>query len=205
MTVAVRLRRRLVTALVGIAALALAACGLPEDSSPRVISEEALPPDLTDGPAATTTIPPELAEDRQVFLVKQLADDQYRLEPVPRQVRADATTEAKIASTLESLVRRPGGDDPALGTRVPETLLIQGVTLTDNTLTIDLSADMASVENISQRLAFAQLVFTATQFDEVDNVRFTIDGDEQNAVDGTGGAVPLVTRASYANFAPESG
>jgi spore germination protein GerM len=205
MTRTALLRRAPAAVLLVVAALLLGACGLPEDGSPRVISEEALPPDLTDRPDATTTIPPELAEDREVFLVNQLADNTYRLEPVPRAVRSDAAIEAKIASILESLVRRPEGDNRALGTRVPETLLIQGVELADSTLTIDLSADMASVENESQRLAYAQLVYTATQFDEVDNVRFTIDGAELNAVDGTGQAVPLVTRASYANFAPESG
>ena len=47
---------RLLVAGVALAAL-LASCGVPEDSSPRAISDDALPIELTDRPSATTTIP----------------------------------------------------------------------------------------------------------------------------------------------------
>ena len=198
-------RAALLVVALGAAGL-IAGCGLSEDGSPRVISDEALPPDLTDRPDATTTIPPELAEEREIFLVSQQADDTYRLVPRPRQVRADADTETKAKASLQALVRRTDTDDRSVGSNfVPETVVIQSVDLADKTLTIDLSADMANVDGQFQRLAYAQLVFTATQFDGIDMVRFTINGQVSNAVDGTGEAVPVVTRASYANFAPVGG
>lgn len=202
--------RRLTALAVLITAVALlvGACGLSEDGAPRAIDEEALPVELTDRPRATTTIPTELAEVRLSFRVSQQDDGTSRLVPVPRQVRADADVEAKIESVLDSLVRRAEGDEQAVGTNfVPNDVVVQSVDLNSDTdtVTIDLSADMADVDGPGQPLAYAQLVYTATQFDGVENVVFTIDGKAGNAVDGTGQSESLVSRASYANFAPLGG
>jgi spore germination protein GerM len=181
---------------------------LSEDSSPRAIDEEALPIELTNRPDATTTIPPEEGEDRQVYRVSQQDDGTSRLVEVTRRVRADDDDETKIQAVLESLVRRSEAGESSAGTNfIPPGVAIQGVDLNtnSNTVTIDLSADMADVDGPGQPLAYAQLVWTATQFEGVDNVVFTIDGEVSNAVDGRGQSESLVSRASYENFAPLGG
>jgi spore germination protein GerM len=204
-------RRPALLALAALVAITMvAACGLPEDSSPRLITDEALPAELTDRPDVTAPIPPDEAELRQIYLVTTEGEGETsRLVAVEREMRRNDNTEAKITATLNSLINR--GEDRTFRTFVPETLEVNGVTLDrgddegNGTLTIDLNGDMANVENIGQSLAYAQLVYTATQFPGVVNVRFTNNGEVASALNGTGESVPVVTRESYSDFAPAGG
>lgn len=193
-------------ALAAAVAVVAAACGIPDDDAPRVIAEDALPAELTDRPDVTAPIPPGEGETRIVYMVTaEGADQAPRLVAVQRTIRRTDDLEQKITATLNSLIDR--GEDREFGTRLPESLEVSGVHLntTDRVLQIDLNGDMASVEGRAQALAYAQLVFTATEFDGVDAVRFTKDGETANALKPDGESASLVTRSSYAEFAPPPG
>lgn len=195
--------RSILGALVLLVATIVAACGLPEDNSPRMIADEALPAELTDRPDVTAPIPPGEGEVRQIYLVTAEGQGETsRLVAVDREMRRDDDIESRILATLSSLIAR--GEDRTFRTFLPETLEVNDVELdaNNNTLTIDLNGELANVENIGQSLAYAQLVYTATQFPGVVNVRFTNNGDVASALNGAGESVPVVTRESYSGFAP---
>lgn len=191
-------------AAVAIIAAFVVSCGIPEDTAPRAISDDALPAELTDQPSATTTIPPELAEPAEIFLVVGEEDENSRLVSVPRQVRRDQSLEGKIRSVLESLVRRAGGESEVGTNYVPSTASILGLYLDRETgrLTVNLSSDMGQVDRRGLPLAYAQLVYTATQFEGVNSVAFRIDGQDGPVPNGDGESTQVVRRADYANFSP---
>ena len=186
-------------AAIVLALLLLAGCGVQDDSSPRALAPEDVPFGLLD--PATSVANPENAEgtSRAVWFVDNeglLARGDRRLEPpvtVEDIVRAllEGVSDAEAANGLRSNI--------ASGTRL---LGVEGPT--SGLVTIDLSGEILTVSRELQRLAIAQVVFTATGLPNVDRVLFEFDGTGPAEVPGAGDELtsePL-RRRDFAQFDP---
>jgi hypothetical protein len=168
-------------------AVAVAACGVPSQSSPHVIRDAALPRDT-----ATTRPSVPSVVDARVFFVR--GD-----RPVAVGRRAGGSG---LADVLDALLTGPTDDEVAGGVRtaLPADAAIDvgGVT-TDGVATLEIGSLLDGVTGQEQILAFAQLVLTATDAANVDAVLFEREGHriEAPTVDGTLVSRPL-TSGDYA-------
>lgn len=167
--------------LVALAAVMAVGCGVPLDDSPRVISR------TTTTTPATTTIGPNgpVAQVRLYFV-----DEDGGLQAVERDVQTAATVEGAIATLLHT---EPTGP---LDTRIPSETDLQGISFDDDLVEIDLTIEMADNHGEAQKQAFAQLVFTALAFPQVERVAFLIDG-EPVAAPTDRGNLEVVTADDY--------
>jgi germination protein M len=190
--------RRALTTLTIAVVLALAACGLPEDGEPRAIPEDDLPPEL-EVEASTTSLPPGQSSPRILYFVDN-SGEQPVLQPVERPIPEGAG----LQGVLDALLTDPGTEERI--TRVPPGVELLGVFLDeeDGTLTVDLSDEFGELEGEALQLAVAQVVLTATEFDEVQQVRFELEG-EPTPVPTSGRSQELVNRCDYAEFDPDPG
>lgn len=186
-------------AVVVIASASLAACGIDADDSPRRIPPGALPDQLLDA-GTTTTIDTETV-DRIIYLV---LTDSPRLATLASPVPANQGN--PFSATLSALVAAQPARDELLN-RIPKDTVVLGADLDPVTglLTVNLSSAMQDIEGDLQVQAFAQLVFTATEFPTVTRgVRFLIEG-QARATPVQGGIKPAnetVTRSDYRSFDP---
>jgi len=175
----------------------VAGCGIPEDSKPREISREALPPELIDPASTDTTVPSDTAT-RIVTLYLVQGDDTAgdALVAVRRQVVSpvdNADLPAVVATALISVSPEQLGRADAVNA-IPSDVRVRSAVLgADGVLDLDLT-NLGNVESSLQRLAVAQLVFTLTDLSvpQVGAVRFSIDGKEV-AVPLEGGVAPAGT------------
>lgn len=168
--------RRALTLAIAVISLAgvLAACGVREDDKPREILRPALPRQLFEpNPSSTTTQPPtEHTQYRKLYLVRgtdTLAETFVGIESprnpadIPRVV-------------IDNLINRPPvTSNSELTSAIPPDTKLRSVVQHDDVLDIDLSG-LGTVESTNQRLAVAQIVFTATAIEGINGVRFLIDG-----------------------------
>lgn len=113
---------------------------------------------------------------------------------VPRSV-------AVLRAALEQLLAGPTAADTSygLGTTVPDGTRLLGVTVAGDTATVDLSSRFESGGgSLSMMARMAQLVFTATQFPNVERVELWLDGKPVEWIGGEGLiVVPPQTRRDY--------
>jgi spore germination protein GerM len=87
-----------------------------------------------------------------------------------------------LADALSALLDGPEGAAPAqtaLSSTIPDGTTLLGVTMDGTTAVVDLTGTYASGGGSASMFArLAQLTFTATQFDEVEDVRLLLDGAE---------------------------
>ncbi|MEJ5253798.1 MAG: GerMN domain-containing protein [Acidimicrobiales bacterium] len=181
-------------------------CGIPSDDEPRAIPVEALPSNLSGRqPTTTTTLDGASAQQETIFLVRTgSASDgtAESLEPVAVSLRNPEPEQLprlvieRLIATKPEEVGRPGLTNPVpTDTRVLDAKVEAGV------LDLDLSSSLANIESALQRLALAQIVFTATDITSlsISSVRFRIDG-QPVAVPVEVGTVPAgqpVSRNDY--------
>lgn len=183
--------------------LAAVACGLPQDTEPRAISRDELPKSLLTPPGSVTTVaPPERATTQTIYLVRsQDAVDQ--LVPVAVMLPAPNNGGDLARTVLERLISNPATPGTeGLSSAIPPGVRVRSAVVRDGVLELDLT-DLGAVESTRQRLAVAQLVYTATAIDGIDGVRFAIDGepsavplDERTAEPGV-----VITRADFPKIA----
>ena len=101
--------------------------------------------------------------------------------------------------TVELLLSGPGAwsaaplDGPVaaaearLTTAIPEETALLSFTLVEGTATVDLSADFVSGDPGTLNARFAQLVFTLTRLEGVENVRVLVAGSPASPLDGEPG------------------
>ncbi len=164
-------------------ALSLASfgCGIPLDDEPQVVASDALPQNLQPGPQTTTTLPSLLTQDVTIYLINP-GDGEASLVPVTRQVPvvseggeqievlileqllAGPTSEEQLEDNLATAVVS-SGDDPiaVLDLRRP----------VDDQIVVVLS-EAPALEGSDQVVSFAQLVYTLTEINTVDRVRFLV-------------------------------
>lgn len=161
--------------------LALLGCGIPLDNEPEVIAAEALPQSLQPGSSTTTTLPSLLTQDVTIYLINP-GDGEASLVPVERQVPVVSEGDEQIeVLILEHLLLGPtseeqlednlttavvsSGDDPieVLDLRRP----------VEGQIVVVLS-EAPALEGSDQVVSFAQLVYTLTEINTVDRVRFLV-------------------------------
>lgn len=163
------LRLRACATAAAALALAVAGCGVPIDDSPRAISRTTAPPDT----AVPTTISDGVTDQVSVYFLRD--ED---LERQSRDVAEDPTLGQAIGFVLAPL---PEGSDPGLRTAVPTGTTLLDVTIAGRVATIDLTSEINDVTGQTQKEAFAQIVFTALAWEDVEQVRFQVDGEAIDA------------------------
>ena len=148
----------------------------PATTEPSVTEPAATDPATTE-PATTeppATEPPALVDVRVYFLRGE------RLVIDHREVEGPGVLGGAIAALLAG----PSGD---LDSAIPSGTELRGVNLVDGTATIDLSSEFASGGgSLSMTARAAQVVFTATQFDNVERVIVWLDGAPIEGLGGEG-------------------
>jgi hypothetical protein len=164
---------------------AVAGCGVQLDDEPRPIAREAVPFDLletstTGGTSTTTPLPTFQATS--VFLV----DNNDFLVEVRRQLPGEVRVAIGSLLTPPTEIEVNSG----LSTAIPPSVTLRGVVGPEGGLvTINLGSgganDPEGAPEIS-RLAFAQLVYTATSVPGVERVLFQVDGQAREVPTGQG-------------------
>lgn len=190
--------RRLLIALVALLAV-VGGCGLSEDSGPHAIAPENLPPNLLDPEAGTsTTLSPTGSESVFVYFLETVGNE-VSLFKVERQV-SDAED---AGDRLVALFAQPSEEEAARGvtTSIPADTTLRAVPVLDeetHELVIDLSSEFLSIEGPELPKAFAQIVWTVTEMEDVEQVRFLVDGEEIRAQNADGAErIGAVVRDDY--------
>lgn len=167
---------RIVTVLTA-AALTLASCSISEDAVPRAISED--PADgfgVVAGGAAA-------AGDRVIYLLAPLgAEEQRRLRAVRRETSSDPR------EVLQELVNGENVEENAAGlnSAIPADLEIQSARTVGTRLTVDINDALSELSEIGLLQALAQIVATATEIEQVQQVRLRVNGDNRAWPTGDG-------------------
>ena len=141
------------------------------------------PPTLTTVATETTAVPTTEAPtpvDVKVYLLRE-----ERLVIAHRDVLGPAV----LRAALEELLSGPTVDETAAGlfTIVPIGTELRDLNLADGLATVDLSSEFESGGgSLSMVARVGQVVFTATQFENVDRVEFWLDGEPVEAIGGEG-------------------
>jgi spore germination protein GerM len=167
-------------AVVLIAVLALTACAIQPDSSPRdVPAGDRANVDPLDPEAGAST------GSSRIFLLTSDEDSGSRqLRSVSREV-PEATPEAVI----NELINGPNPTELEAGLRPalpPELTLLSPPRPIAGTLSVDLSPEILELGHSQLRLAVAAIVFTASQLDGVSAVRLRVNGEDRDWPDGRG-------------------
>jgi spore germination protein GerM len=166
--------RPLAVAVVAAVALGGAGCSIQPNSAPRDVPD-AQRPQLETEPDAGQAI-----GAGRVFLLAG-ASAETRLRSVPREAEPGAPI-------IQSLLDGPneGELDDGLQTALPSGLELLSTRSTGTTMTIDLSDEILNLNSAQLRVAIAQLVFTASEIETVNNVRILVDGTPRTWPDGRG-------------------
>lgn len=189
--------RRLLAATAAALLVALPACGISTDESPRILGA-----DTPSTAGAPTTALATGANTAAIYLGRGEAND--LLVSVPRGLEGSPNPER----VLEALLAGPTEDDLEDGysTFIPaESELLDQTLSSDGTLTIDLNEPFYTRQSDAAVSAFAQVVLTVTDLSSfrIEEIRFLREGDAIQVFDGSGGTQDVVTRADYASRDPE--
>ncbi len=146
---------------------------------------ETTEPPASAAPPPSTTITPTPTTAPTTVDVKVYFLRGERLAIVHRQVAAPAVLRSALASVLAA----PTADERVTGlsTEIPPGTTLRDVSLADGQAIVDLSGDYESGGgSLSMTARLAQVIFTATQFDNVDRVLFWLDGEPVQFLGGEG-------------------
>jgi len=194
-----RPRRPAVLALVAVAAVMLAACGVPPDDRATLAAPASVPFDLLgQAPSVTaTTLPFAQTEKATLFLVQG-----ERLAAVQRELPAPVSVE----SVLEALAAGPTATEVQLGLRTALLTtpgLVNSGGVSGGIATIDLGQPFSEIAGRDQIVALAQIVSTVTGLPGVGRAAFTLDGQPVGILRGDGAVTTdSVSRDDYATLAP---
>jgi spore germination protein GerM len=177
-----------------ICLLAVSACGIDNDTAPRPISD-ANQQQLVD--VSTKPQSPAGGSDR-VFLLAPDSSTETHLRAAPRDVGDSATQ--RLASLFGAL--SVAETSARLRTAIPEGLQLHSAVLgTDGTLVVDVSDQLVTLSGAPLIEAVAQIVFTASEVQDVRRVDLLVDGERQQwpAADGELRTQPL-TVFDYPGF-----
>lgn len=188
-------QRRSPLLLAAVSALLLAltpACG--GDGDGTVGTTTTTSTTVTEDTTTTTEAPTTVV--RAYFLRAE------KVGPVAREAVGDGLA----AEAMEGLLDGPTAEEEDLGfaTTIPDGTELLGVTVADRVATVDLSAEFATGGgSLSMTGRVAQVVYTLTQLDSVDGVRFELEGDPVTALGGEGVDVSQPqTRADWESLTP---
>jgi spore germination protein GerM len=190
-----RSRRRALLAIVLVLVTLVAACGIPKDSQPRLIAEE--PEGLNTSTQPTADVG---GRNVKVYLIDGQTD------PLKLAARERSTTQqpGPLEAVQALLLGLSKPDDEAgYQTKIPpDTQLRDDSKVEGNLVTIDLSNQISQISAQNAVQAYAQLVYTATQY-QPSQVQFMTEGEPINAQ--TDAATKAqVSRNDYRSLDPQS-
>ena len=212
-----RSRARAVRLAMLLAALVLfESCGIPLDEQPEIIASESLPQSLQPGSSTTTTLLPQLTQDVTIYLLDP-GDGDASLVPVIRQIPVVDESDTQIELLiLEQLALGPTSEEQLednLTTAVVSSgdAPIEVLSLrrpAEGQIVVVLSEPPA-IEGSDRVVSFGQLVYTLTELNTTDRVRFlTLDdaGEEEDVSVSTdteeGDVRRPVGRDDYSTLSP---
>ncbi len=113
-----------------------------------------------------------------------------------------------VEAALDELFKGPTAAEsnsvPAITTTIPDNTLLLGVTLTDGVATVDLSREFESGGgSFSMFGRLAQVVYTLTQFPDIESVVFELDGEPVTVFSNEGILIEgPVDRSNYTDTIP---
>lgn len=174
----------------------LAAISVDRPSITRVTPEESAPLD-TSQPIENTqesnqgdTVQgslPEAQRDSRLFFYKLDDQGQITLKSVLRPVQQDRYG---LQTSIEELLTGPGSVDLDKGylSLIPQGTLLNEVRILGNTARLDFSEEFCfnplGYEGFNAQLK--QIIYTATEFNQIDEVLITIDGELREYINGEG-------------------
>jgi len=183
-------------------ALIAAGCGASDEpastTSVGSVVTTTAPTATTTEPPTTTTEPPTTAAPRLVDVKVYLVRGQ-RLAIAHRRVAAPAILRGALDALFDGLTATDRAE--GLTTAVPAGTRLRDVALADGTATVDLTGSFGSGGgSLSMSVRLAQVLYTATQFANVERVVLRLDGIPVGVLGGEGLTIegPL-TRASVPN------
>jgi spore germination protein GerM len=184
-----------------VSVLALAACGIPNDSRPRDVSDnERLQLADQKAPAqAASSVGPK------VYFLSQAPSGQDRLQPAGRNV---SSTPTAVLTELFNGLTKDEQQERRWRTSIPaDTKLMSATQESDGTLVIDLNQAFFQATSENQIKAVAQIVFTATGVEGVQRVKILVESQPQGWLRGDGTAQPVgepLTQYAYPELNPTS-
>jgi spore germination protein GerM len=169
----------------------LSGCGVTGQGTPQPVPSDELP--RSRQPAVEEPSSTALPATVTVYLV----GDRGRLAAQTLAASADSPLAA-----LDRLLLVEGPQD-GLRSAVPPGTRVRSARLSGATLTIDLTEQLSSARGQGQLLALAQIVWTATEYDQVDQVRIAVEGSLiELPVDRGGTTATPVDRDDYDAWGP---
>mgnify|MGYP001827793199 FL=1 len=158
------------------AAVCLAGCGVPTDSEPVAIQADL----ATEGPVTPAPVNPPTDETTDVEFAIYLADGNRRMQPATRLLPEPVT----ISGVVMELIEEPTDEESELGlvSAIPaETMLTDRAPFTEEgRAEIDfVSGSLDTLEREELTVALAQLVWTLTGSESIDEIIIKIDGLDQ--------------------------
>ncbi len=115
-------------------------------------------------------------------------------------------TDTPMRHALEAMFDGPNGVEESIGmsTSIPAGTKVLGIAVDGPVATVDLSAEFeTSSGSLAETIRLAQVVFTVTQFDGIDRVKFHLEGEPQDQILSHGFVVGEgLTRDDFANVRP---
>jgi len=174
------MRRWMIVAL----AIALAGCGTTAATTtttePAQTTVTQAPPSTAEPTSASTTTTTEPPPEQVVYLMVNEVGNDFRpgpfLVPVARDTGTDDLVGA-LTTLLSGATEEEMQMTPAMSSAIPDGTKLLGVDVAGGVATIDFSKTFEeSGGSFAAIASLAQVVYTATRFDDVDCVRFELDG-----------------------------
>jgi hypothetical protein len=182
-------------AIAALLAAALTACARDQI---HVVGRDDLPADLYAQGGGRTPRPSETATVT-IFMM-----DGNRVAAVTRTGRSDMPRPELV---LRALLSGPTQDEltKGLSTSLPEPVELTGVTMNEGVAEVDFNAAFESGMREELLRRVAQVVYTLSELDEVDAVRFYTGGQLYTIPDQNGDPhTDAVAQGRYARFAPRN-
>jgi len=181
---------RLGTAL-GLAvvmATSVISCGIASDDSPRPLAIATT--STTEGPSTATS-------GGTAAVLYYLRDG--KLVPITKSL-PDRT----LGTVMNALLNDAESDDlpPGTGTAIPMGSTLKDLSEGTDTTELNLSTEFENVVGPKRQEAIAQLVMTATEFPDIDSLRFEVNDKVLQVTSPTRGDTTTVTACDFALLLP---
>lgn len=167
--------------LIGVAAL-ISACSIGTDDAPRELAAS----------TTTTAAPSNPTVGGATAVLYYVRDGQ--LVPVTQSL-----PDRDIGTVLNTLLKAQPEDQQSrkLTTSIPVGTRLSNVRFDAGTLSVDLSGEFDNVVGPSRQQAIAQIVMTATELPDVDQLKFSVGGKPVQVATPTHGDASVVTDCDY--------
>lgn len=182
----------LLTSVLGGLALLFAACSVPTNDEPAELSSDLFENLLATTTTTDTTTPSGITKEVTEYLISTNGN-QAELVGVPRQVDVDAGVQTILDDLFSRSIDTEGEErheERGLTSAIPQNAELLEATLSPGTtqLIVDINGLFGDegIQGQGLRNALAQIVWTATELDEVRSVLFRNEGEPVAAVLGNG-------------------